>query len=156
MLPRVSIRRSAAPRVLVGTDLVEVAQVAESIRRFGERYLSRVYTPNERRDCMRPEGHSPRRLAARFAVKEAVIKVLRPTPSDALPWTSIEVVRTAEGGCSVRLTGAARTLAKRTGLSAFAVSLSHEERYATAVVVVERASRPAARATARAAKVTAR
>ncbi len=73
------------------------------------------------------------------------MKVLRPAPSDALTWKSIEVVRGADGTCSVRLRGTARTLARRAALGALAISLSHEERYATAVVVAERASPSRAR-----------
>jgi holo-[acyl-carrier protein] synthase len=123
---------------LVGTDLVEIARVTESIQRFGDRYLRRVYTSNERKYCMGAGGDAAPHFAARFAAKEAVIKVLRPMRSDALTWRSIEVVRSEEGWCSVRLRGTARTLARRARLRAFAVSLSHEECYATATVVAER------------------
>jgi holo-[acyl-carrier protein] synthase len=130
--------RSAAPRILVGTDLIEVASVAESIQRFGDRYLTRVYTPTERRYCARAGRDAALHFAARFAAKEAVMKVLRPTPSDALTWTSIEVVRSADGGCGVRLRGTARKLALRAALGAFAISLSHDKRYAIAVAVAER------------------
>jgi holo-[acyl-carrier protein] synthase len=73
------------------------------------------------------------------------MKVLRPAPSEALDWRSIEVVRSAEGWCDLRLYGTARALARRAGLRAFAVSMSHEERYATAVVVAEGTLRRAAR-----------
>jgi holo-[acyl-carrier protein] synthase len=138
MRSRVSIGGDAASSILVGTDLIEVARIAESIQRFGDRYLRRVYTSNERKYCMSAGGDAAPYFAARFAAKEAVIKVLRPTRSDALTWRSIEVVRSEEGWCTVHLRGTARTLARRARLAAFAVSLSHEERYATASVVAER------------------
>jgi holo-[acyl-carrier protein] synthase len=143
-----------APTILVGTDLIAVESVAESIRRFGERYLSRVYTSRERKYCATAGGDSASHFAARFAAKEAVMKVLRPTKAEALTWKSIEVVRSANGACSVRLHGTARKLALCAGLSAFAISLSHEDRYATAVAVAERATRRVGRVPPAAAMAT--
>jgi holo-[acyl-carrier protein] synthase len=76
-------------------------------------------------------------LAARFAAKEATIKVLRPNglPDEAVDWRSIEVRREETGWCSLRLTGEARVLAERAGVTDISVSLSHEGEMATAVVV---------------------
>jgi holo-[acyl-carrier protein] synthase len=139
------VRRLTGATLLVGTDLVEIADVAQSIRRFGEHYMSRVYTSCERSYCVNAGGDAAPHFAARFAAKEAVMKVLRPTSSDALTWKSIEVVRSAAGWCSIRLRGTARILARRAGLGAFAISLSHERHYATAVAVAERDSRRASR-----------
>jgi holo-[acyl-carrier protein] synthase len=128
----------------VGTDLIEVKSVAESIRRFGDRYLEKVFTSDERAYCASIDGeggNSAPHFAARFAAKEAVIKVLRPSARDAVGWRSIEIVRSAEGACSVRLRGAADALARRARLGVFSVTLSHEREYATAVVIAERLPR---------------
>jgi holo-[acyl-carrier protein] synthase len=127
--------------MLVGTDIIEVDRVAESIARFGQRYISKLYTRNEARYCTSVGPGAAPHFAARFAAKEATMKVLRPAPHEALDWRSIEVVRSPQGWCDLHLHGTARELARRAGLRAFAVSLSHEERFATAVVVAERASR---------------
>jgi holo-[acyl-carrier protein] synthase len=62
----------------VGTDLVNVDEVAASIERFGDRYLSRIFTSQETAACSGPNGPSAERLAARFAAKESVVKVLQP------------------------------------------------------------------------------
>ena len=62
---------------------------------------------------------------------------------DVFDWRSIEVVRSDGGWCELHLHRLARKLARRAGLGAFAVSLSHEERYATAVVLAERLRTPA-------------
>jgi holo-[acyl-carrier protein] synthase len=114
----------------VGIDLVQAATVAEAIAEHGERYLRRVYTEAELTQC----GGDPLRLAARFAAKEAAMKVLRPGDA-AVPWPSIEVVRDAEGVPVLTLHGPAAELASAAGLVAFAVSLTHEDAYAAAVVV---------------------
>jgi holo-[acyl-carrier protein] synthase len=118
----------------VGIDLVQVATVAESLHEHGDHYLRRVYTAQEIADCSRDGAASPLRLAARFAAKEAAMKVLEPGDA-AVSWPSIEVVRTAGGAPALRLHGPAADLAAAAGLTAFALSFTHEAAYAAAVVV---------------------
>jgi len=119
----------------VGVDVVSVDDVAASIERFGDRYLQRVYTPHELQSCGGASGVRASRLAARFAAKEAVVKVLRPdgrTP----PWRDIEVWRHDVGWCEIRLHGSAADLAAGAGLGNLAVSITHDKGIAAAVVVV--------------------
>lgn len=118
----------------VGIDLVSVEAVAESIREHGDRYLQRIYTDAELRDCQSAEGPSAERLAARFAAKEAALKVLRPA-AEAIPWNALEVVRRPQGWVELALSGRALSSATDQGLDDFALSISHEAGYATAVVV---------------------
>jgi holo-[acyl-carrier protein] synthase len=120
--------------VRVGIDLVSVDTVRESIREHGDRYLERIYTEAELRDCLGAEGTVPERLAARFAAKEATIKVLRPT-DEPIPWRDIEVIRHRSGWVELELGGCAATLAAGQSLGDFAVSVSHEAGFATAVVI---------------------
>ncbi len=113
----------------IGCDLLAVADVCDSIEQFGERYLRRVYTPREVATC----AGRPHRLAARFAAKEAAIKVLQATDV-ALPLLSIETRRVDAGWCELELSGAAAQLARDQHLTDFQVSLSHEAHYVMAVV----------------------
>jgi holo-[acyl-carrier protein] synthase len=130
---------SAAVRV--GVDLVVVADVARSLEHFGHRYLHRVFTPHEIACCRTGDrsgqsenGYSLESLAARFAAKEATVKVLR--PEGARPeWRSIEVHRARGGWCEIRLSGLAAALAAEAGIDELAVSLTHETMMAAAVVV---------------------
>lgn len=115
----------------VGIDLVRAATIAASIAEHGDAYLERVYTRQEVADCRR----DPLRLAARFAAKEATMKVLAPSVDAAVPWPSIEVVRNAPAAPSLRLHGPAAELAQQAGLTDFALSFTHEDEYAAAVVV---------------------
>ena len=118
----------------VGTDLVPVAHVAESVARFGDRYLGRVYTAHEVACCQGTPAVVAAGLAARFAAKEATIKVLRPV--DHQPeWRSIEIRRDAAGWCAVHLSDGAARMAREQGISNLAVSLTHEAGMAAAVVV---------------------
>ena len=122
--------------VRVGIDLVSVASVEDSLRTHGDRYLQRLYTEREVADCSTERGVAPERLAARFAAKEAALKVLRPQ-DDSVPWKTIEVRRDDGGWVSLLLSGRAAGLAREAGVSDLAVSLTHEGPFASAVVVAE-------------------
>ena len=120
--------------VRVGMDIVKSDDVAASIDRFGDRYLGRLFTAHELSTCDDNPDTVADRLAARFAAKEATLKVLG--LDGAQPeWRSIEVFRAPSGSCEIRLHDGAARLAERTCLGPLAVSLSHEQGMAAAVVV---------------------
>jgi holo-[acyl-carrier protein] synthase len=122
------------PALRLGTDIVDVRNVEASINRFGRRYLERVYTDAEIAYCCSEASGGAERFAARFAAKEATLKVLRPT--DWRPeWRHIEVVRQDGGWCEIQLRGPAATLAEEQGIQIVSCSLAHERCFATAVVL---------------------
>jgi holo-[acyl-carrier protein] synthase len=123
--------------IVVGTDLVQVSEVSKAMERFGERYLRRLFTEAELSYCLENIDIAPSRLAARFAAKEAALKVLRLT-DQSFSWRSIEVARDPGGWCYLVLHGPMRVLADQAGFVAFSLSMSHEGAYAQAVVVGER------------------
>lgn len=120
----------------MGVDLTSIDEVAASIERFGDRYRNRLFTEHELESC----GSTPQRqaagLAARFAAKEAALKVLRP-PGPIPAWRSIEVRRHPDGWCDMKLHGEAARLARLSGIRRMAVSISHHGGMAAAVVVAE-------------------
>lgn len=120
----------------VGIDLASAQAVREALEAHGTRYLDRVYSRAEQADC----AGDPVRLAARFAAKEAVVKVLRPGPDRPIPLLDIEVRRHSHGHTELHLRGAAAELAAIEGLDDLAVSLSHEGDLATAVVLATRSA----------------
>jgi holo-[acyl-carrier protein] synthase len=99
-----------------------------------DRYLSRIFTTREVRDCTRNHRVDPISLAGRFAAKEATMKVLR-VGDRAVAWQEIEVERRSDGAPELVLRGAAAALASEAGLSQFAVSVTHARDYASAIVV---------------------
>lgn len=122
-------------RILLGVDLVMVADIAESIEHFGERYLRRVFTAAELGTCVTVAGDpDASRLAARFAAKEAAIKALGMISETVL--TDIEVVTDEDGRPELRLHGRYHNEAMTLGASSIALSMSHEGPYATASVVI--------------------
>ncbi len=116
----------------IGVDMIETERVAQSVARFGERFLRRVYTERELAYC-RGRINS---LAVRWAAKEATAKALG-TGIGEVSWQEIEVVSQANQRPTIQLHGTAATLARQLGLSGFAVSLSHTKAYAIAFVVGE-------------------
>jgi holo-[acyl-carrier protein] synthase len=122
------------PTLRLGVDLQRVGDVVSAAILFKERYLARVFTARELRDSGLPDdtvqAWAPR-LAARFAGKEAVMKVLRHDDA-ALPWHDVEIRTGAEGAPGVILTGHAASLAEDQRLSGFTISLSHDGDYAIA------------------------
>ena len=123
-----------ATDIRVGVDLAMVDDVAASVERFGDRYLRRVYTDHELACCEGEGSVAAAGLAARFAAKEATIKVLRPV-DDAPDWRSIEIQRIEGGAAELRLSGAADELAAAAGITKLSVSMTHEGDVAAAVVV---------------------
>ena len=132
-----STRRRPLGTVEVGVDLVAIDDVDAALATHGRRYKARLFTVREQADCDARGAAAGASYAARFAAKEAVLKVL--APDDVRPpWTDIEVVRRASGACSVRLHGAGQRLARRRRLAGWSVSLGHEAGVAIAMVAARR------------------
>lgn len=115
-----------------GIDLIEIERIEAAIARYGERFLTRVFTANELTYC-RGQAHQ---LAARFAAKEAVSKALG-TGLNGITWREIEIISDPSGKPDVRLYGYAAAHAAQSNLRNFAVSLSHTREHAIALVVAE-------------------
>lgn len=119
----------------VGVDLVELARIRRAVERYGERFLARIYTPDE---LVRYRHRLPE-LAARFAAKEAVSKALgvglNHISANGIGWQEVEVLSDPLGKPVVSLSGRACFLAEQQGLGTWAISLSHDRDHAVAVVV---------------------
>ena len=120
----------------VGIDVVAVERIARVLRRRGERFLARVFTPAELASCP-PGDQYARRLAARFAAKEAALKALGTGLAAGIRWREIEVRRPARGRPEIVLHGRAAAHAQSLGVDRLHLSLSHDGPYAAAVVVAE-------------------
>jgi holo-[acyl-carrier protein] synthase len=118
----------------VGIDLASVELVRDAIEAHGDHYLQRVYTERELSECTMDAVPDPERLAARFAAKEATLKVLNPGEV-GLALTAIEVVRADDGAVALELAGQAARLAGESGITELTLSLTHEGGLAAAVVV---------------------
>jgi holo-[acyl-carrier protein] synthase len=124
--------------MIVGTgiDIVEVPRITESIERFGDRFLRRVFTEEEIQYC---DGKANRveRYAARFAAKEAAMKALGTGWNRGVRWRDIEVVRVRGGRPTIKFYGVAAEFAAKLGTKNVALSLSHTPQQAIANVILE-------------------
>ncbi len=114
----------------IGTDIIEISRVRRSIERYGERFLNRVFTKDE----LKIYGRHAHSLAASFASKEAVMKVLG-TGNRGVAWREIETLYHPSGKPLIRLNGRAKKVAEKLGITEIDVSLSHSKEYATAVAI---------------------
>lgn len=126
-----------AGTIRVGIDIVQISRIAESLERFGQRFLQRVFTAGEIAYATAAPALSAERLAARFAAKEAGLKALQ-LADKGIRWTDLEVQRADGGECELKLHGAAQDAARRGGIANLALSLTHEGDYAAAVVMAQR------------------
>ena len=120
----------------IGTDLIEIARVAGSIRRYGDRFLHRIFTPREIEYCQRKKN-AAESFAARFAAKEAGAKALGTGISHGVNWLEIEVGRQPGGRPTLHFHGRAAEFAARLGVRRVALSITHTRELAMASVVLE-------------------
>ncbi len=119
----------------VGMDIVETKRIADSLERFGDRFLHRVFLEGEitySQSMKFPHLH----LAARFAAKEAVSKAFGTGIGHTMGWRDIEIVREPSGQPRVVLHGKAEAHAKTLAVQAVHISLSHTAEYGAASAVV--------------------
>ena len=119
----------------VGTDLVHVPRLEQALARHPD-FARRVYTPGEIAYCEQHREPAPR-YAARFAAKEAVLKALGTGLARGMRWQDVEIVAGPAREPRVVLHGAVAETARRQGVRAVQVSLSHAGEYALACAVTE-------------------
>lgn len=119
-----------------GVDLIEVARIRQSIERYGERFLARIFTPGERAYVERKKNRFER-YAARFAAKEAGMKAIGTGWRLGVTWLDFEVVNLPGGRPTLRLSGKAAEFAARLHVKNVALSLTHTDAMAIAEVILE-------------------
>jgi holo-[acyl-carrier protein] synthase len=122
----------------IGIDLVKVARLAAAIARYGERFLNRVFTPQEIAHCRGRRG-SDSAFALRFAAKEAFSKALGVgLRRGGIRWREVEVVPNPRGKPDLAVSGRAAELCAAAGITGLHLSLTDENDQALAVVILEK------------------
>ncbi|MEE9200159.1 MAG: holo-ACP synthase [Candidatus Brocadiales bacterium] len=114
----------------IGIDLVEVGRIKDIFTRY-ESFLGRVYTPGEMEYSLSKKNKFEH-LAARFAVKEAVVKAL----GTGMKWTDIELLNDSSGRPYLKLYGRAKELADEKGIGTWDVSITHTKDHAIGQVLM--------------------
>lgn len=127
---------SSAKILGIGTDLADVDRIEQSISRYGDRFVSRIYTPQEIA-YVATKANRFERYAARFAAKEAGMKALGTGWSGGIRWQDLEVGNLPSGRPTLALHGKAAELAAALGTRHVHLSLTHTPTMAMAVVILE-------------------
>src|SRR5215213_10880819 len=119
-----------------GIDATEIQRIAESIERWGDRFVTRVFTDGEIAYC-RAKRDFASSFAARFAAKEAAMKALGTGFSRGVYWTGIEVVR-RHGPPQLQFHGGAAKRMAELGATGSLLTLTHSRELAIAHVMLIR------------------
>lgn len=118
-----------------GIDLVEVARIEKMLADHGERFEQRVFTAAEIAYATGRPRRRAEHLAARFAMKEAVLKALGTGWRGGIRWTDIEVRADALGKPLIHLEGEALEIAQARGATKWAITISHAGGFAMASAI---------------------
>jgi holo-[acyl-carrier protein] synthase len=119
-----------------GIDIIEVARIASSFEKFGEKFVNRILLPDEIAYCLTHKNPAPF-LAARFAAKEAISKAFGTGIGAQLGWQDMEIRKKESGEPFVILHGKGKKLFESRKAKQLLVSISHTENYAAVTAVLE-------------------
>jgi holo-[acyl-carrier protein] synthase len=117
-----------------GIDLVDFPRIEEMLKKHGDRFLDRIFTPREQSDA---DGIRNRveKLAGRFAAKEAVLKLIGTGWRGEIAWTDIEVVNNELGQPKVNISGEVKRIADELQIEQITISITHTANFAIASAV---------------------
>ena len=118
-----------------GIDIVEISRMRDAIKRYGDHFLTKIFTPREI-TYSSSRRFAPQHFAARFAAKEAVVKAFGDPAKHPLRWTDIEIMNDSEGKPLVRLHGSALAAFRKKKAGIVIVSMSHSKQYAIANAIL--------------------
>jgi len=119
----------------IGTDLVEIARIKSSLSRWGDRFCGKILCSREIEDYKKSR-HKPHFLAKRFAAKEAASKALGTGMRQGVSFKQLVIQHHDTGAPILTFTDKAKELAELKGITDCHLSLSDEQHYALAFVVL--------------------
>jgi len=124
--------------MIVGTgiDIAEVERIAQSIDRFGRRFLERVFTADEIRYC-ESKANKAERYAGRFAAKEAAMKAIGTGWNRGVTWHDVVVSRAPGGRPTITYHNQAAEFFRALGAVRAHLSITHTADSAMAQVILE-------------------
>jgi holo-[acyl-carrier protein] synthase len=123
--------------VSIGTDIVEVYRIQETIKRT-PRFVERVFTPYEIEYCESKGAAAAQSFAGRFAAKEAFLKALKTGWRGKITWQDMEIRSGPDGVPSFEIRDEARKVMDVLGAARIHLSISHTTEHAVAQVILEK------------------
>ena len=117
----------------IGIDIIEIERIKNSIDRFGDAFLNKIYTQNELDYCL-SKNNKYQHLAARFAAKEAIYKALTTGWEKAATWKNMEITNEPNGLPIVKFFGKLKEFFGDD--KDIKISLSHSDNYVTCVAII--------------------
>jgi holo-[acyl-carrier protein] synthase len=121
--------------VSIGVDIVSVNRISKNIDDNKDIFINRVYTKDEIEYCKSKKNYFER-FAGRLAGKEAVSKALKMTWEQGINWKDIEILNSTNDIPKVILHGHAKRIASELNIKDIQISISHENDYAVAFVIL--------------------
>ena len=117
----------------IGVDIIEIDRVKNSVDKFGEQFLNKIFTKNELDYCL-SKANKYQHLAARFVAKEAVSKALATGWNNEFNWKNVEIFNKPNGMPYVELKGNLKSfLSDDKNLK---ISMSHSRDYVVCFAII--------------------
>jgi holo-[acyl-carrier protein] synthase len=129
----------------IGSDTIDIRRIEKTLGRYGDRFVSRIFTPIERQKSDR-RAERAASYAKRFAAKEACSKALGTGFRRGVYWRDLGVVNATSGKPTMVLTGPARERLKSLVPPGHEphihVTITDDFPYAQALVIIEALPKP--------------
>lgn len=119
-----------------GIDLVKIERIEKIIKRWGDNFIFRIFTPLEIEYCEKKKGNKFQSYAGKFAAKEALLKALGLGLREA-NWKEIRIKNDELGQPIIDTSGKLKNIASAKGVSKYFITISHSKDYAIAQVILE-------------------
>ena len=125
--------------MIVGTgiDIVEIDRIKHSIIKYSDRFKNKVFTQKEIDYC-HSQADPAKHFAARFSVKEAVLKCFGTGMTGGILWKDVEVDNKKSGQPTLNLYGKGKDLFNQLKIKHIHISITHDKSYAVAHAIAEK------------------
>ena len=120
-----------------GIDIIEVDRIKNSIQKYSNRFKKKIFTQKEIDYC-HSQADPVKHFAARFTVKEAVLKCFGTGMTGGILWKDIEVDKLNSGQPVLNLYGNGKKLFHQLNLKHIHISITHDKTYAAAHAIAEK------------------
>ena len=120
-----------------GIDIIEIDRINNSIQKYSDRFKNKIFTQKEIDYC-HSQADPAKHFAARFTVKEAVLKCFGTGMTGGILWKDIEVDRLKSGQPILNLYGKGKKIFNQLKLKQIHISITHDKSHAIAHAIAEK------------------